>query len=146
MIVVGRVGAGCIGISERAYAVAADRAAGAGDRVLGDALGRIILEVVITVGRGVGVGDAVDVRAQGSREPSVGLRPKDVFQPVYIAARFAGVITQVGGIERIAAAVLYLRQFQVADVAVGLARKIGVQSLANGRPGRAAVGAAPQED
>src|SRR5262249_40533652 len=67
----GAVGAAGVGVGVDAQAVAAHRAGGAGHGVLGDALGGVVLEVVVGVGRGIAVRDALDVRALGGDQAGV---------------------------------------------------------------------------
>src|SRR5262249_41089158 len=91
-IVANRVCAAGVGVSEGADAVAAaGRAAHAGFVVLADALRRIVLEIIVRVGGGVGVGDAVDARPLGSDQAGVAVGPEDVLQGVGIASGLAGV-------------------------------------------------------
>src|SRR5262249_5110099 len=126
--------------------IASHRAAVAGHGVLGHALRRVVLEVIVGVRRGVGVGDAVDARTLCGNKASVAFWTEHVLQAVRVAAGLAGVIAVVGGIQGVARAVLDLGELEVAKVAVGDdAIVISVLDLADGGPAGSAVGAAAQD-
>src|SRR5262249_50744746 len=121
VIVPARSGAGAVLIRVRSQASRAGGAASPLDDGLRDAAVVVVLEESVGIGGDLGVGQAIDVGAQGGHQPGVRLRAEGILEPAAIAVGVAGHVTSVvAGVEHVASTVGDLAQFQVFFQTVGV--------------------------